>query len=57
MMEFKHTHTNFKGDVESEITYTILQDCSLHDVMQEFRCFLLAVSYSPEGVSKYIPEE
>lgn len=57
MMTFTHTHKDLHGNVVSEIEYKVHDDGGIHDVMQEFRRFLLAVSYQPETVDKYIEAE
>ncbi len=54
MMIFKHIHKDLQGQIISEITYEVHQESGLDEVMQEFRQFLLAVSYHPDTVSKYI---
>ena len=57
MMTFKHSHTDPAGNIVSELEYTVHEDGSITDVMQEFRRFLLAVSFHPETVDKYIEAE
>ncbi len=57
MMTFTHSHTDLQGNIVSSITYTVYDDGGIHDVMQEFRRFLLAVSFQPETVDKYIEAE
>lgn len=56
-MTFTHTHQDLKGLTEASVTVTLYNDGSIHDVMQEFRRFLLAVSFQPETVDKYIEAE
>lgn len=57
MMTFTHTHTDLQGNAVSSITYTAHNDESIHEVMQKFRRFLLAVSFQPETVDQYIEAE
>ena len=57
MMTFTHTHQDLKGMTEASVIVTLYNDDSIHDVMQEFRRFLLAVSFQPETVDKYIEAE
>lgn len=57
MIAFKNTQKDERGDIKSTVTYTVQYDLSLPELMQEFRYFLLSCSYSPESVTKYIPEE
>lgn len=58
MMEFKYKHMSLHGKLESEITYTIYnKDGGLNTIMQEFRRFLLAVSFHSDAISEYIEEE
>lgn len=57
MMEFRHVHTNLQGKPTVEIVYTIKDVGDLKEVMQEFRNFLLAVSYQPGSVDQYIEAE
>lgn len=54
MMTFTHSHTDLNGNVTTEIKYTVHEDGGIDEVMQEFRLFLLAVSFCPETVDKYI---
>jgi hypothetical protein len=56
-MTFTHSHQDLQGNTVSSITYTVYDDGGIHDVMQEFRRFLLAVSFQPETVDKYIEAE
>lgn len=57
MMTFSHSHKDLHGNIISQLTYTLYEDSGIHDVMQEFRRFLLAVSFQPETVNKYIEAE
>ena len=57
MMTFTHTHKDLDGNVVVEIEHKIHSDNGLDDIMQEFRRFLLAVSYSTATVDKYIEAE
>ncbi len=58
MMEFRHYHEDLLGNITTSISYKIHQDGgTLDDVMQEFRRFLLAVSYHPDSIDKYIEAE
>lgn len=54
MMEFKYTHKDIRGEISTEISYVTHDADDLHSVMQEFRHFLLAVSFHPDSVEKYI---
>lgn len=54
MIEFRKTNQNY----EELISYKIRDvHPSLNEVMQEFRLFLLAVGYHPEGVDEHIAAE
>ncbi len=57
MLIFKHIHKNFEDDIESDVEYTVYGDPDIHRVMQEFRRFLLAVSFQPATIDKYIEAE
>lgn len=57
MMTFSHSDIDLQGNIVSSITYTVHQDSGIHDVMQEFRRFLLAVSFHPDTVTQYIEAE
>lgn len=57
MIEFKHEFKNIRGELVSEVSMKIHEDESLEDIMQEFRRFLLAVSFQPVSVDKYIDAE
>lgn len=57
MMEFRSVHKNVRNEVTEEITLTIDEDGDLHDVMQAFRRFLLAVSFQPGSIANYIEAE
>lgn len=57
MMEFNWVHTDYQGNITSEIIYKVLEDGDLSNTMQEFRRFLLAVGFHPESVNNYIEEE
>ncbi len=57
MMEFRHVHEGLGGEVNTSISYKVYDSDSLDEVMQEFRRFLLAVSFHPDSVEKYIPAE
>ena len=54
MMIFLHLNNDIKGKPISEIEYMVHEDSDIHEVMQEFRRFLLAVSFQPATVDKYI---
>lgn len=54
MIVFIHKHKNYRGEIVSDVTYTVHQDASLQEVMQEFRNFLLAMSFHPDTVDTYI---
>lgn len=56
-MTFKHKHIDYLGNVVSEIEYKVYGDEGIDSVMQEFRRFLLAVSFQPGTVDKYIEAE
>ena len=51
MITFMH-----RGD-NTEIEYTVEDGGDIHDLMQAFRRFLLAVSYHPETIDLYIKAE
>jgi len=57
MMTFSHSRKDLHGNIISHLTYTVYEDSGIHDVMQEFRRFLLAVSFHPKTVDKYIETE
>lgn len=57
MMTFTHSHQDLKGNITSSIEYTVHEEGDIDDVMQEFRLFLLAVSFQPTTVDKYIKSE
>ncbi len=57
MMTFTHSHQDMQGNTVSSITYTVYDDGGIDEVMQEFRRFLLAVSFHPNTVDKYIEAE
>jgi len=56
-MTFSHSRKDLHGNIISHLTYTVYEDSGIHDVMQEFRRFLLAVSFHPKTVDKYIETE
>lgn len=49
MMEFRSVHKSVKGEIEEEINFALDDDSDLHDVMQAFRRFLLAVGFQPDN--------
>lgn len=54
MMEFRKTNENW----EELISYKVRDEHpSLQEIMQEFRLFLLAVGYHPDGVEEHIQAE
>ena len=57
MIEFKYIHTDLNGQLSTEISHKVHSDEGLQDVIQEFRRFLLAVSYHPDSVDQYIEAE
>lgn len=57
MMTFKYTHTNLSGRLVSQVEHIIYDSGDIHEVMQEFRRFLLAVSYHPDSISEYVEAE
>lgn len=57
MITFTHTHENMHGEVVNEIVYKVHEEGNLHDLMQDFRRFLLAVSYQPGSIDQYIEAE
>lgn len=57
MMIFKHAHCDLGNRLTSEIEYTVHNEGDIHEVMNEFRQFLLAVGYHPETVERYIKAE
>lgn len=56
-MEFKCEQCNLHGDLIADISYKMPLDVDIHEVMNGFRNFLLAVGYTSSTVAKYIPEE
>jgi hypothetical protein len=56
-MEFLHTRRSLEGNILSEISYCMYTEGNLYDVMQEFRRFLLAVSFQPGSIDEYIKAE
>ncbi len=57
MMAFTHTHEDLKGNVTSSVQCIVYDDSGIHEVMQQFRGFLLAVSFQPATIDKYIEAE
>jgi len=57
VMEFKYTSRDLQGNELAEISYKVYEGSGIDEVMQEFRRFLLAVSFAPETVDKYIEAE
>lgn len=57
MMTFTHIHQDLRGITEASVTVTLYNDIGIHEVMQEFRRFLLAVSFHPETIDNYIEAE
>lgn len=57
MITFSHYSKDVKENTISSVSYTVYEDANLSDLMQEFRRFLLACSYTPESVDKYIEAE
>lgn len=58
MMTFTHSNTDLQGNLVSSVVYTVYDvDAGIHDVMQEFRRFLLAASFHPDTVDEYIEAE
>ena len=57
MMTWTCEHKDHNGKVTTEITYKVHNDSHIHDVMQQFRNFLLAVSFTPGTVDQYIESE
>jgi hypothetical protein len=55
--EFKHIHKELSGRPISEINVILHQDLDLTEMVQEFRQFLLAIGFHPEGVEKHIESE
>lgn len=54
MIVFKHERTSFTNDPDVSIEFTLHQDEDIHKIMQEFRRFLLAVSFQPGSIDEYI---
>lgn len=50
MIEFKRIDEKH-GET---ICYRVQEDLTIDEMMQEIRCFLLALSYQPSTVDKYI---
>ncbi len=57
MMVFTHVHKDLYDNIENNIVYTVHNDASIHQVMQDFRRFLLAVSFQPGSIDQYIEAE
>ena len=57
MMTFTHTHEDLRGNTVSTVQMVVYEDSTISDVLQEFRRFLLAVSFSPETVDRHIEPE
>jgi hypothetical protein len=57
VIEFKHEFKNIRGELVSEVSMKIYADEGLDDIVQEFRRFLLAVSFQPGSIDKYIEAE
>ena len=56
--EFKFIHTSKCDDLNINRTICITtKDFELHDVVSEFRLFLLGLGYDPESVNKYLDLE
>lgn len=54
MITFNHVHKDLQGNVAVEIEYRVHEECGIHDIMQEFRRFLLAVSFNSASIDEYI---
>ena len=54
MITFTHVHKDLHGNILSTVTYTVHNEGTIKDVMRDFRLFLLAASFHPETVDKYI---
>lgn len=57
MITFSHANQSPQGKTELAISYTVHNEGSIHEIMQNFRCFLLAVGFQPEAVNIYIETE
>lgn len=53
-MTFTHAFKGLNGEETANIVYTVHEEGTIHDVMQEFRNFLLAIGFHPETVKEYI---
>lgn len=54
MMIWTCEHRDVHDEISTEITFKLNNDSGIHEVMQEFRRFLLAVSFTPGTVDQYI---
>lgn len=57
MITFTQSHVDLNGHLVNEIVYTVHNEGNIHDLMQDFRRFLLAVSYQPGSIDQYIEAE
>ena len=58
MIQFKCDHISHIGKKRSHtITFSLYEDLNLHDLILEFRYFLLAIGYQPENINEYIEAE
>jgi hypothetical protein len=53
-MKFSHEFRDLSGKLVSTVKFELLVDDSILDVLEAFRSFLVAVTFSPEQVDKYI---
>ena len=56
-IKFTYENRSFTNDVKSVVEYTIHEDQSLDELMEDFKRFLLAAGFQPCSIKEYIPEE
>lgn len=50
-------HTDIPGNLVSTVTYSIYNEPSLPELMQEIKTFLMAIGYHPNNIKEYIGDE
>lgn len=57
MIEYKYTNKSKVKFLANSVVYKSYTDGDIHEVMMDFRRFLLAVGYCEETINKYIEAE
>lgn len=52
MIEFRCTQKDCVGEIDSEILYKIRTDMNIQEIVEEFKRFLLATSFTSKTVDK-----